>query len=719
LTTVCSTINTTRSRWLTSFFLVNIYYMRIQMNIVSIHPVTGHDILCSRRMLEHTGHLDRLQSHLHSRCGSYQNVSPVRLDLSMDWLGLWYTYWSLLGLGIAGLPTSSSGPAMTRSDTIFPPCADGSGVRHTHYARGADNGTMNMRSQHNVFVEPLLGFKSGTGCHTTTIIASSVSCSPRAASSRMKLMCGAVAVWLGSEVVSTCPSIELPPITRRLESRCWHGASRRRCRRWGPTAISSEATWCTPWTPLLTAGATRSILQRPALTANNYETDVVNTRSTMPHRDSSPGGRKWGKDKPKEHEWSQAGYQQGYWRLRQKIEEQDKELKTFREQEQAAKDKAEGETFTSRIAEGVTAAFTALGLGNRHSGSQASGSNGAARPPGAPALPAPAAPATGFPPPMPFVMHPAAGMSPHGLGPNPVGGSRPTDLAWQLMGWPAGVPPSLHHGGHTGQHQGQHQAAADDLAQRVRSIEGRLCIDPALRTRSGYERSRSQRRHHERGTRSQSFSTSRSRSSRRRSSRGSRRSRASARTSRGHDSRDGSRGRSRRKRYSRSPPMNSSRARRDERRTPPLTRPRGSRYDASPSPSGRASTDNPFSKARPPHRDDPGPMLPLRHGDAAEEPAGDEGDEEHGADAQHWAKAVDLFRTASGPELNLVGEPQVSSEATAHDWIRWLLTKLSMDWLEDISASTGDTKRYSSKTARAKAILKTMYQNAAASGDGR
>ena len=63
-------------------------------------------------------------------------------------------------------------------------------------------------------------------------------------------------------------------------------------------------------------------------------------------------------------------------------------------------------------------------------------------------------------------------------------------------------------------------------------------------------------------------------------------------------------------------------------------------------------------------------------------------------------------------------EPHVSSEATAHDWIRWLLTKLSMDWLEDISAGIGDTKRYSSKTSRAKAILKTMFLNAAIGGDG-
>jgi hypothetical protein len=40
-----------------------------------------------------------------------------------------------------------------------------------------------------------------------------------------------------------------------------------------------------------------------------------------------------------------------------------------------------------------------------------------------------------------------------------------------------------------------------------------------------------------------------------------------------------------------------------------------------------------------------------------------------------------------------------------------------MDWLEDISVGTGDSKRYSSKTARAKAILKTMFQNAATGGE--
>lgn len=79
---------------------------------------------------------------------------------------------------------------------------------------------------------------------------------------------------------------------------------------------------------------------------------------------------------------------------------------------------------------------------------------------------------------------------------------------------------------------------------------------------------------------------------------------------------------------------------------------------------------------------------------------------------------MDAFRLALGPELKGDGEPEVRDEATAHDWIRWLMGKTSMDWLSDVSSSVGDTTRYATKTARAKAILKILYQNATAAAGG-
>lgn len=82
-----------------------------------------------------------------------------------------------------------------------------------------------------------------------------------------------------------------------------------------------------------------------------------------------------------------------------------------------------------------------------------------------------------------------------------------------------------------------------------------------------------------------------------------------------------------------------------------------------------------------------------------------------------WAKAVEAFRTACGPERDTDGEPGITNEETAHDWIRCLLPKVSMDWLTDISVSIGDTTRYSSKITRARAILKIMHQNAATGGE--
>ena len=113
-----------------------------------------------------------------------------------------------------------------------------------------------------------------------------------------------------------------------------------------------------------------------------------------------------------------------------------------------------------------------------------------------------------------------------------------------------------------------------------------------------------------------------------------------------------------------------------------------------------------FPKAAGDGYGDAGALLPYRVNDDAE------------PESTIWPAVVDAFRTALGPELLTDGEPLVTDEPTAYDWVRWLTGKASMDWLSDVSSAIGDNTRYSNKTSRAKAILKILHPNVAAGGAG-
>ncbi len=113
-----------------------------------------------------------------------------------------------------------------------------------------------------------------------------------------------------------------------------------------------------------------------------------------------------------------------------------------------------------------------------------------------------------------------------------------------------------------------------------------------------------------------------------------------------------------------------------------------------------------FPKAAGEGYGDAGGLLPYRADGPSE------------AESTTWPSVVDAFKSALGPELPTDGEPVVTDEPTAYDWVRWVTGKTSMDWLSDVSSAVGDNTRYSNKTSRAKAILKILHSNAAAGGAG-
>ena len=113
-----------------------------------------------------------------------------------------------------------------------------------------------------------------------------------------------------------------------------------------------------------------------------------------------------------------------------------------------------------------------------------------------------------------------------------------------------------------------------------------------------------------------------------------------------------------------------------------------------------------FPKAAGEGYGDAGALLPYRANGAAD------------PEPTIWPAVVDAFKSALGPELLTDGEPVVTDEPTAYDWVRWLTGKASMDWLSDVSSAVGDNTRYSNKTSRAKAILKILHTNVAAGGAG-